>query len=143
MYVNGEFFSTGISLTDNVWHFVCVNWINKDGYYEVYLDGFLKQFGYSLSRDKRIEANGTLMVGQEQDSVGSDLSAVESFVGQMAYLDIWDRVLTGFEVQEMFSSCDPFQGNLYSWSEFKLQVYGSIQVNAKEYMLHVIRIMEM
>lgn len=66
VYVNGDFFSTEISLTDNVWHFVCVTWTSKEGYYEVYLDGYRKQLGYSLNQDKRIEANGTLMIGQEQ-----------------------------------------------------------------------------
>lgn len=64
-----------------------------------------------------------------QDSIGSDFSAIESFVGYIAYLDIWDRVLTAFEIQEMYLSCEPFQGNLYAWSQFKLKVHGSVQVN--------------
>lgn len=68
VYVNGDLFSTGISLTDNTWHFICVTWMSKEGYYEVYLDGFIKQFGYSLNRGGQIEANGTLMIGQEQVS---------------------------------------------------------------------------
>lgn len=62
-------------------------------------------------------------------SILSDLNEVEAFVGKMAYLDIWDRALTGFEVFEMFNECTPFQGNLYAWSEFRSQVSGSIKVN--------------
>lgn len=68
VFINGESVSTGITLTDNIWHFVCVTWMSKDGYYEIYLDGYLKTLGKDLSPGGSIEGNGTLVIGQEQVS---------------------------------------------------------------------------
>lgn len=65
MYVNGDNISTGISLTDNVWHFICFTWTSTGGFYEVYLDGHLETVGKNLSRDGRIAANGSIIIGQE------------------------------------------------------------------------------
>lgn len=62
--INGEHISTGLTLTNNTWHFICVTWMSTDGYYEVYLDGYLKSFGKNLSLGGHIEANGSLVVGQ-------------------------------------------------------------------------------
>lgn len=116
------------------------------------MDGILATVGRNLSRGVYIEADGNLVIGQEQviqqkvtlnictclnclyfyqyyqDGVGSDFNEAESFVGHMTYLDIWDRALTGHEVLEMFTLCTPFQGSLYAWSEFQLKIVGSIKV---------------
>lgn len=65
--------STGISVTDNEWHFICMSWMSANGYYEIHLDGSLTNAGQNLSRNGRIEANGSLMLGQEQVTIPLEL----------------------------------------------------------------------
>lgn len=69
MYVNGKNTITDITLNDGEWHFICASWTSLGGKYEIYIDGILRDSGSNLSEDTIIEANGTIVVGQEQ--VGS------------------------------------------------------------------------
>lgn len=66
MYVNGKNIITDITLNDGEWHFICVTWTSVAGKYEIYIDGSLRDSGSNLSTDLFIEANGTVIVGQEQ-----------------------------------------------------------------------------
>lgn len=66
LYVNGRNIITDITLNDGEWHFVCVNWQSERGKYEIFIDGHLSDSGWSLSAGDVIEANGTLIIGQEQ-----------------------------------------------------------------------------
>lgn len=60
--------------------------------------------------------------------MGTSFSESESFVGKIAYLDIWNRFLSSSEVLEYYSSCEPYHGNLYAWSDFKNHIKGNIKV---------------
>lgn len=40
-----------------------------------------------------------------QDEIGGSYSASETFVGKLAYFDIWDRVVHIQEIHEFFSTC--------------------------------------
>lgn len=66
LYVNGLNIITDITLNDGEWHFICVNWKSERGKYEIFIDGHLSDSGMNLSADQVIEANGTLIIGQEQ-----------------------------------------------------------------------------
>lgn len=41
---------------------------------------------------------GALVLGQDQDQRGEGFNPVESFVGSISQLNIWDRVLTPQQV---------------------------------------------
>lgn len=45
-----------------------------------------------------IVAGGALVLGQDQDQRGEGFNPVESFVGSISRLNIWDRVLTPQQV---------------------------------------------
>lgn len=63
-----------------------------------------------------------------QDSPGTSFSETESFVGRIAYLDIWNRFLRPHEIIEYYTTCEPYQGDLYSWSDFKNKIKGNVKV---------------
>ncbi|GAB0087495.1 sushi, von Willebrand factor type A, EGF and pentraxin domain-containing protein 1 [Sergentomyia squamirostris] len=128
LYVNGNFSVSDIVVNDGHWHFVCVTWKSQEGSYNMYADGILQHYGYNLSSSNAVENGGVLVLGQEQDTIGSGFSDSETFIGEIAYLDMWDRVLGIQEVQEFYSSCHPYHGNLYSWSDFKTHLKGDVTV---------------
>lgn len=68
LYVHGKNVITDITLNDGEWHFICTTWTSLNGKYEIYIDGGLRDAGYNLSTNLVIEANGTVVVGQEQVS---------------------------------------------------------------------------
>lgn len=128
LYVNGNHIVTDITINDGLWHFICVTWTSLSGFYEVYLDGSLHQTGYNLSSGNFIESGGSLVLGQEQDDLGSSFSESESFIGKIAYLDIWDYSIRAQDVYDYFSTCEPYQGNLIPWTDFKSKIKGEVKV---------------
>lgn len=118
-----------ISMNDGRWHHLCVAWASRHGTYQMYVDGDLKHVGRDLSTNSVIPANGKFIIGQEQDTFGSSFSQSESFVGKMAYMDVWDRFLSNAEVSYFFGTCEPVHGNIYAWSDFKNHVRGNVRVS--------------
>lgn len=133
LYVSGDHVVTNAYINDGSWHFVCLTWTSHKGVYEIYLDGELHTTGHDLSAGKVIEANGLFVIGQEQDSLGGSFSESESFVGKLAYFDLWSRSLAGYEVKELYYSCEPYQGDLIQWTDLKSKVVGSVKVHKSEF----------
>lgn len=119
---------TDITLNDGEWHFLCTTWTSLRGKYEIFIDGSLRDSGANLSKNVAIEANGTIIVGQEQDSMAGSFSDSESFVGYLAYLDVWNHILNAEEIFEYYTTCEPYQGNLYGWTDFKSRIHGAVKV---------------
>lgn len=128
LYVNGANVITDIKINDGLWHFICVSWQSERGIYEIYLDGNVQSSGIDLAANAVIIANGSMTIGQEQDEMGSDFSETESFIGKLAYLDLWDHTLTQPAVNDLYMSCEPYLGNLIPWTDFKANIHGNIQV---------------
>lgn len=64
------------------------------------------------------------MLGQEQDSVGGDFQASQSFQGMLSDVNVWDRVLPAAQIKDMSQSCLPDErneGNVYKWTDFLRQ----------------------
>lgn len=75
------------------------------------------------SSDLKLPLNGTLVVGQEQDSLGGNFAAGESLRGKMALLNIWDRVVEFDEIINM-SNCKTHQkGNLFNLDDEQIRLY--------------------
>lgn len=60
-------------------------------------------------------------------------SESESFVGKLSFLDFWNRQLNAIEISEYYRTCDPYQGNLYSWTDLKFKTVGSIRIKQSEF----------
>lgn len=90
------------------------------GSWKFYKDGGLTKEGTDLKRGHTITQGGTLTFGQEQDSVGGDFEASQSFQGKLSGVHVWDRVLTSAKIKEMSTTCvlnDDDDGNVYNWAD--------------------------
>ncbi|XP_055850418.1 sushi, von Willebrand factor type A, EGF and pentraxin domain-containing protein 1-like, partial [Episyrphus balteatus] len=128
LYVNGNSSGSDIVANDGEWHFLCASWTSENGYYELFFDGRLEHAGMNLSAGQHIPGDGIFIVGQEQDRLGGGFSESESFIGQIAYLEVWDTVITADQVNEFYRSCQPYRGSLYSWTDFKGKIHGGIEI---------------
>ncbi|KAM6166351.1 pentraxin-4 [Erethizon dorsatum] len=88
-------------LLDNQWHHICVSWTSMQGRYWLYVDRRLVATGSHFRENYEIPSGGSLVLGQEQDSVGGGFDSAEAFVGSMSGLGIWDRVLLPREVANL------------------------------------------
>ncbi|XP_078353573.1 uncharacterized protein LOC144638230 [Oculina patagonica] len=121
MLIGGEQRVTSVAANDGVWHHICVSWEKDSGSWKFYKDGDLKEEGTSFKKGHTITQGGTLVLGQEQDSVGGGFQSVQSLQGMLSNVNVWDRVVSGRQVQEMSKSCesnDRHEGNVYKWVDF-------------------------
>lgn len=60
-------------------------------------------------------------------------SESESFVGKISFLDFWNRKISAIEINEFFRTCDPYTGNLYSWTDLKFKIVGDVKISQSEF----------
>lgn len=81
----------------------------------------MKQKGSGFKKGYTIRHGGTLVLGQDQDSVGGGFDATQSFQGMLSNVNLWDHVLSPTQIKEMSTSCllDEWNaGNVYKWRDF-------------------------
>ena len=97
IYVNGSHVDTGISLTNGNWHHVVITWQSSGGTTKLYVDKSLVYSG-NLQAGSSIHAGGTLVLGQEQDSVGGNFDPSQTFVGSLDEVAIYSHVLSASQI---------------------------------------------
>ncbi|XP_046863374.1 neuronal pentraxin-2-like, partial [Xenia sp. Carnegie-2017] len=113
---------TGVNLADGKLHHVCVTWKSSSGIFAVYKNGQFEKSLQNINKDEEIEANGTWVIGQDQDT-GSTFAfqKEDSFKGDLTEMNVWDRVLTDYEIQRVAKDCGTLiQGNVIKYSDFKM-----------------------
>ncbi len=115
---------TSVTANDGVWHHICVSWENHSGSWKFYKDCLLIEEGTNFKRGHTIRQGGTLVLGQDQDSVGGGFESAQSFQGVLSNVNVWDHVLSAAQITEMSTSCqlDEWnEANLYKWPDFLRQ----------------------
>lgn len=83
---------------------------------------------YNPLGGKRERKNVAFYLSVFQDSIGSSFSDSESFIGRIAYMDMWNRRLNTDEMFEFYTTCEPYQGNLLTWTDIRSHIYGAVKV---------------
>uniref|UniRef100_A0A8C2X8M0 Sushi, von Willebrand factor type A, EGF and pentraxin domain-containing protein 1 n=1 Tax=Cyclopterus lumpus TaxID=8103 RepID=A0A8C2X8M0_CYCLU len=134
LYVNGKERITDCpAVNTGQWYHIGVSWRSWDGDWRIYINGKPSDGGKGLSVGTTIPGGGALVLGQDQDQRGEGFNPVESFVGSMSQLNIWDRVLTPQQIKVLASSCPSshvsHRGNVLAWPDFLSGVVGRVKVN--------------
>ncbi|XP_040296371.1 pentraxin-4 [Bufo bufo] len=87
-----------VPLADGSWHHTCFIWSSIQGKYWFYVDRRLIVIGSKFQKGYEIPPGGSLVLGQEQDTLGGGFDSSEAFVGQLAGFAMWNRALTPGEV---------------------------------------------
>lgn len=133
LYVNGEKVVTDVKINDGNWHFLCISWENERGSWRVSVDGILKDSGVGLAHGTVIQANGSLVIGQEQDRVDGGFSESEAFLGKLGLLDMWDVFLNESDVTKLWNTCEKYHGNLVAWAQMRQYIHGDIVILASPF----------
>lgn len=70
----------------------------------------------------------SIILGQEQDSVGGKFDAKQSFVGMLNDVHMWDYVLSACELQRFASDLNFTPGNVLNWRGLEFRVIGDVVV---------------
>ena len=85
------------NILDGSWHHIAVTWRSSDGQTKVYADGIPTT--HTEATGTSIAGAGSLVLGQEQDSVGDTFQLSEAYEGLLDDVRIYNRVLTEAEVK--------------------------------------------
>ena len=100
-HVNGSFVATAITETafnDGEIHSLAFSWDNTAGAWSLYLDGNLVDSGTGHAVGATLDAGGTLLFGQEQDSLGGGFESEETFHGTLYDVRVWNEVRSEAEI---------------------------------------------
>ncbi|MDY6911529.1 MAG: LamG-like jellyroll fold domain-containing protein [Chloroflexota bacterium] len=95
--------NSGLSLNDGSWHHIAVTWKSSGGSVKLYEDG---QPVYSnvLWSGTTITAGGSLVIAQEQDSIGGGFQVNQAFLGCIDEIVIYDQALSDSEILSRYNS---------------------------------------
>lgn len=88
-------------LLDGQWHHICIIWTSMGGKYWLHIDRRIVATGSRFREGYEIPPGGSLVLGQEQDTMGGQFDSSEAFVGSISGLAIWDRALVPREVANL------------------------------------------
>ncbi|NXL17921.1 AGRD2 protein, partial [Setophaga kirtlandii] len=117
---------------DGQWHHFCVTWQQDNGTWAIYADGKRRAAASGLcsvgpSAPQAISAQGTFIIGQDQDSLGGTFRAKESFSGNITDLHIWHKVLSTEHIEKVRSCWGVEQDLVFGWSSNALEVESTVQ----------------
>lgn len=114
------------AVNDDRWHHICTTWENTAGTWSVYIDGASVAQGDEFETGHVISSDGTIVLGQDQDSHGGEFEQVQSFSGEMYGVNMWNAVLSGEEILCMFRSCSSGIGNYLKFTDFVGGSHGNV-----------------
>lgn len=127
VWVGGSNRPTSVSANDGDWHHICTTWENIAGSWKLFKDGRVAASGHGLAKGHWIRGGGVLILGQEQDSLGGNFEASQSFIGKLTGVNIWGRVIREDEIMRMSKKCQIGEGDLFQWRNFQTNVRGSVR----------------
>ena len=123
------FFSfTSTNLYDDTWQHVCLTWENTQGVTKFYKDGqFTAQVTNNATKNYTLKAGGALVLGQGQDSIGRGFNRKQTLHGQLASINMWDKVSES-DIAAQYTNCSVPHGSVFNWSVFKSLTHGNVTV---------------
>lgn len=125
------------SLLDARWHHLCVLWSSIQGHFWHYNDRRLISSGSNFRKGWEIPGGGSVVLGQEQDTVGGGFDPAEGFAGQVAGFRVWNRVLSPSEVEGVAEGRGLPRGVVLGMEDIK-EVHGEVQQVACECLEHCV-----
>lgn len=129
---NGFFFDVP-ELPKGMQTHMCITWDSRTGAAAVFMDG--KKSVTKINRDTQehaVRSGGNVILGQDPDVYLGDFDAKQSFVGDIQDVNMWDSVLPGSTIHDLFSRKTAYRGNVLDWETADLKVTGNVHVITTE-----------
>jgi len=92
-----------VSITDGNWKQVVRTSNRSTGAEVLYVNG-VSQFTTTLSAGTLVTTGGSLVLAQEQDSIGGSFDPNQAFGGNITIVKVYNRALTATEVLQNYNA---------------------------------------
>ncbi|MEQ9491210.1 MAG: LamG-like jellyroll fold domain-containing protein [Alphaproteobacteria bacterium] len=100
--VGGILHVSSVPIFENEWQHVAVSYDSVTETVNVYKNGVLGD-SFEMTGAGAIEADGTLVLGQDQDSVGGGFAASDAYSGQLDEFRFWNTLRTAEEIADNYN----------------------------------------
>jgi len=107
LYIEGSAVGTGVSANDGLWHHIAWTWRSSDGATKLFKDGVQVYSGTLRAGGAPDPKN--LIIGQEQDAFRGGFDASQAFLGLIADVRIFRKVLSAEQISFLYNL---FRGEL-------------------------------
>lgn len=129
IYVNNEPIVTDLQVADGQWHHLAFTWSSENsGTWALYIDGELKREGNHLRSNEIINGGGSLIIGQEQDTLGGGFSPIETFTGNITRVNIWNSYFSKMNITQLCNMDDDMPNKVIAWPDFLQGVKGDVHI---------------
>ncbi|XP_073479449.1 C-reactive protein-like [Aquarana catesbeiana] len=128
MHVNQEVthFKTDSETLD--WRHICVTWDSDTGVIQLWVNGKLYPRKASM-KGSSITPEASIVLGQDQDSIGGGFDSKQSLVGEISYVHMWDYILTSEDVQKALYG--DLNGNVINWKSLVYEIKGEVIIQPR------------
>ncbi|XP_063047155.1 mucosal pentraxin-like [Engraulis encrasicolus] len=114
----------GISSEQNTWYSICSTWDGNSRLVQLWSNGSpsTKKAGFQGTLDRE----PFIVLGQEQDSVGGNFDAGQSFVGMITDVHMCNYVLSPCEIQAFTNDLNFTPGNVINWRALEFISTGTV-----------------
>ncbi|XP_053197072.1 pentraxin fusion protein [Scomber japonicus] len=106
---------------------LCLTWESRTGLAAFWVEG--KRSTYQVYKPGHsIRPNGSIILGQDPDKHLGGLEAVQSFVGEVTDLNMWDFVLSRSMIQAWHYGHKVPKGNIFDWGTIEYELNGNVMV---------------
>uniref|UniRef100_A0A8C4E7I4 Pentraxin (PTX) domain-containing protein n=1 Tax=Dicentrarchus labrax TaxID=13489 RepID=A0A8C4E7I4_DICLA len=106
---------------------LCLTWESRTGLAAFWVEG--RRSTYQVYKPGHtIRPQGTVLLGQDPDKHLGGLEAVQSFVGEMTDLNMWDFVLSRSMIQAWHYGHKVPKGNIFDWGTIEYELNGNVMV---------------
>nr|AAI15138.1 Zgc:136389 [Danio rerio] len=107
---------------------LCVTWESATGATAFWMDG-RRSLHQVYRKGFSIRPGGTVVLGQDPDSYLGSFDVDQSFVGEIANLQMWDYVLSTAQIKAVYYNQDNrVKGNVFDWDTIEYDVTGNVPV---------------
>ncbi|XP_031435206.1 mucosal pentraxin-like [Clupea harengus] len=116
----------GLPDEPNTWYSSCSTWDSNSGLAQVWINGnpSTRKVGFKGNLD----GAPSIVLGQDQDSVGGGFDAGQSFVGMITDVHMWDYALSACELQRFTSDLNFTPGDVINWRALEFTITGDVVV---------------
>lgn len=131
LWIGNEYVNLPHNYRSHDWTNYCITWSSNTGGAQLWINGKMGEqrhlkSGYSIS------PIGVLVLGKDHDAL-LGISSVQTFVGKMTDINMWDYVLNTADIRDQMS-CErnvTVVGNVFSWGSTKLSLHGGVQLDSQ------------
>uniref|UniRef100_A0A8D0W8X4 Pentraxin family member n=1 Tax=Sus scrofa TaxID=9823 RepID=A0A8D0W8X4_PIG len=105
---------------------ICASWESASGIAEFWVDGKPK-VRKSLEKGASVEAEASIILGQEQDTFAGEYEKNQCLVGDIGDVNMWDYVLSPEEISTVYAG-GTFSPNVLNWRALSYEMSGEVYV---------------